>query len=481
MKSSAFRRFFRSFAFRIYAAFALCVLLLLLLNWLLNSFMFTAYYRREKEAVLAEEFSSINALSDTPPTLLAHLQKHEADTHVFVWSDRHVLFSTAPPGIFLQFSPLNMEDGSYQLTGRPFFSEERDTRTDTVTLYGRTKTGLNVVLQTTLSDTRESTTITNRFLLWSAIATVLISGIVAALLVHSFNKPVSRLSRMATNMAAMDFSRRYTGTGHGELEELGIHLNTMSANMEQALAELKTANARLLNEMEKSKAQTEAHRSFISNVSHELKTPIALIQTYSEGLRENAAESPEERAYYCRVIESEAAHLSQMISRMTMLMQLQSGKAELQIERFSIQSVCERLLHRHAPLFEEHGISLPSLPDTPGLVWGDGLLIENVLTNYLTNALHHVNEGGSITLSWTETDHDTLRIAVYNTGSHIPEEDMAHLWESFYKVDKAHTRAYGGTGIGLSVVAAIMAVHRMPYGVENRSEGVEFFFELPTK
>ena len=233
--------------------------------------------------------------------------------------------------------------------------------------------------------------------------------------------------------------------------------------------------------MEKSEKQDEARRAFISNVSHELKTPIALIQTYSEGLRENAAENPEERDYYCRVIEEEAQHLSQVISRMTMLMQLQSGKAELQIERFDIRALCEKLLERHAPLFEEHHIPMPVLPQAAAYVWGDALLIENVLTNYMTNALNHVNENGCIRIQWHAVNDTTLHITVYNSGSHIPGEDLPHIWESFYKADKAHTRSYGGSGIGLSVVAAIMQVHRMPYGVRNTENGVEFFIELPMK
>lgn len=486
MKTTKPFRFFRSFAFRIYAAFALCVLVLLAVNWLLNSFMFADHYRREKESVLVEEYETIDELAFEPHRLTSHLASRSTALSVLVWNERHVFYNdlqssvTGPEGgAFPPLAPLTIQNGSYRIIDRPFFSERQSSRENVMTLYGKTENGINVVLQVSLDGAAESTAISNRFLLWSTLAALVIGCVIAALLVRSFTRPAARLSEMARRMAHMDFGERIDDVGHSEWEELRESLNTTAETMESTFSELKTANARLLNENEKSEKQNEARRSFISNVSHELKTPIALIQTYSEGLRENAAATPEEREYYCQVIEDEAGHLSQIISRMTMLMQLESGKADLQIERFSIRSVCERLLERHTPLFEEKGIPLPYLPDSPAFVWGDAFLIENVLTNYLTNALNHVNEKGFIRLYWKETDHSTVRISVFNTGSFIPEEDIPRVWESFYKVDKAHTRSYGGSGIGLSVVAAIMNVHRMPYGVANTADGVEFYFELP--
>lgn len=116
------------------------------------------------------------------------------------------------------------------------------------------------------------------------------------------------------------------------------------------------------------------------------------------------------------------------------------------------------------------------------MVRADAFLIENVLTNYLSNALHHVRDGGGISGTIRRAGDDRVRISIYNDGDLIPPDDLARIWESFYKVDKARTRAYGGTGIGLSVVAAIMRAHGMPYGVFNRRDGektgVEFYIEL---
>ena len=111
--------------------------------------------------------------------------------------------------------------------------------------------------------------------------------------------------------------------------------------------------------------------------------------------------------------------------------------------------------------------------------WGDEFKVEEVLTNYLSNALNHVSGERRIEVTARASeDTDKIRVTVFNTGECIPEEDMARIWDKFYKVDKARTREYGGSGVGLSIVKAIMESFHQDYGVRNRDDGVEFWFEL---
>lgn len=131
-------------------------------------------------------------------------------------------------------------------------------------------------------------------------------------------------------MARLDFSERYDGRGRDELADLGNSLNVMSDTLESAIRDLREANSRLSRDVEEKTRQNEARRAFISNVSHELKTPIALIQTYAEGLREDIAAGAGNRAYYCEVIEDESQKMSQMIKKMTLLMQLEDGSSQLE-------------------------------------------------------------------------------------------------------------------------------------------------------
>ncbi len=481
----AVTRFFRSVAGKLFLALALCVVVLLLFNHLLNSFAFRKYYEREQSTVLVEVFhaadEAVQNRQDVGRVLSSYVAEHGISATV--WSGYRLLYSNdtrLANNMFATPEELTVAPGEYTVSVRAASPQQGGEQR--LWLLGKTNGGINVMLWVSLAGMGESTAIVNRFLWWSALATLLCGFVGVFFMARSFTRPVRRLSDMARRMVHLDFSARYTENGsHDELAELGNSLNTVSHTMEQNLSALKTANARLLADMEQKTRRDEARTRFIRNVSHELKTPLSLIQNYAEGLHENAADDAAARELYCSVIEEEAQKLSVILNKLTLLMQLESGKEELQIEQFDMAQLATRLLARYAPLFEERGVALPVVSHTPLRVWGDAALMENVLTNFVTNALHHVSEGGEIRLTLQETEHRTVRMTVFNTGAPIPQEDLPHVWESFYKVDKARTREYGGTGIGLSVVAAIMQAHHMPYGVQNTTDGVAFFVELPTE
>ncbi len=488
MKPTSSRPVTHSFAFKIALAMLLCITLLSALNLLLNTFAFSEIYRNQQTQALIKTYERVNTFSSDPKALKDQLNQpaEYGDVFLFVWNE-HTVFRRDPAIMLpdavtgsLPFLPvLNIANGQYTI--RDLSKSEQHPPSDALFLYGKTNNGINVIIEASLTDMTATTTIANQFLWWSALTTLLIGCIVLLLLTRSFTKPISKLSAMAENMADLNFELRYDGHGGDELAWLGQNLNTVSDVLESTLSDLKTANARLQSDIEQSQRQSEARRSFIRNVSHELKTPIALIQTYAEGLQENIAQDEQQREFYCQVIQEEAARLSQIITRMTMLMQLQSEGAELQINRFDVRHLCEGLLSRYSPLLHEHHIRLSPLPAEPVFVWGDAQLIENVMTNFITNAIHHTAEEKTVRIEWHTTEHQTLHIAVFNEGAPIPESEMPHIWESFYKVDHSHTRAYGGSGIGLSVVAAIMEAHKMPYGVHNVDDGVQFYIELPLK
>ncbi len=471
------KRFFRSLAGKALCVLTGGVLILLLVTWFLGSFAFLRYYEQQKHEVLVSAYHDVCAALDRrqPPDTVMNGYRTEHGMTALVWMHRLTLYSTESYRDPIAPLPaeLNLPSNTYTVTSA---STHGYTANDLV-LYGKSRDGINLALRISMADVQDNAAAATRLWWWIALCVLLVGTAAFTLITYLLARPAKRLSRLADRMAHLDFTDRYTGDGQDELAALGRSLNTVAETMEQSLSELKTANTRLQNDMERTAAQNEARSRFIRNVSHELKTPISLIQTYAEGLHENIAADAADRDFYCSVIEDEAAKLSQVIAKLTTLVQLESGSEELSIERFDILELTGRLLQRHAPLFAERGVAVPTLPDTPCFVWGDGLLIEQVVTNFLTNALHHVSENGHIRIDTTRGDTVT-RITVFNTGTGIPDEDLPHIWESFYKIDKARTRAYGGTGIGLSVVAAIMQAHRMPYGVENRPDGVAFYIEL---
>ena len=218
-------------------------------------------------------------------------------------------------------------------------------------------------------------------------------------------------------------------------------------------------------------------KEFLSNVSHELKTPIALIQGYAEGLAECINDDAESRDFYCEVIMDEASKMNTMVQKLLTLNQLEFGNDKIVMERFDLAMLLKNKIQSIAILAQQKEAQISYSGKDSVYAWGDEFKIEEVITNYLSNALNHVSGAKKIEVR-VEQDTEQVRVSVFNTGEQIPEADIGQIWDKFYKVDKARTREYGGSGVGLSIVKAIMESLNQKYGVENRPDGVEFWFTL---
>ena len=292
-------------------------------------------------------------------------------------------------------------------------------------------------MQTPMAAIEESVDITNRFLLLSGTATLLIGMVLVLALSRSFTRPIRALSRVAGSVARLDFSDRYTGKRHDELDDLGNSINAMSQALETTIGQLRADNERKTQE-------SEARKAFIANVSHELKTPIALIQTYAEGLREGLAEDKEMRDSYCQVIEEEAQNMSDMIRRMTTLMQLQTGDGSLSPAPFDLAALARELLFRNAPLFRERRLNVEGPPETPVWVTGDASLIENVISNFLSNALHHTPEGGRVTVSLSPVPlRELLTVGIQFRPAHTRGRASPDLGDVLQGRQSPHTGLWG--------------------------------------
>ncbi len=462
-----------------------CVLFVLLTVILLNTFALKGYYIRQKRDGISHAFSAVNAACDDADELkeaLTDLQDNQAVT-VILFSEDRLLYSTLNSERFRILGSIPYEKGTYEvdLIRQDAMMAGGNAADTAIRLIGTLDNGWHIYLRTPIAAIEENIAITNRFLLLTGGIALLAGMLLVSLVSRQYSLPIRELSAVADRVAKLDFSGRYTGRQQDEIGDLGNSINTMSAALEQTVTQLKNANARLTADIRQKEKLDASRRAFIANVSHELKTPIALIATYAEGLRENVAAGGNDRQYYCTVIEDEAHRINQMLRRMMLLMQLEGGEEPLAIERFDIAELLYNLLEKNRPQFEQKSITLFPVPADPVFVYADPYLIENVLTNFLSNALHHTPAAGCVRTRLEPVQNNTVRLTVYNSGDPIPPDDLPHLWESFYKADKAHSRSYGGSGIGLSVVAAIMNAHAMPYGVQNCADGVEFYIELETR
>jgi two-component system sensor histidine kinase VanS len=285
------------------------------------------------------------------------------------------------------------------------------------------------------------------------------------------------LKEIAQKMARLDFSKKYSGNFQDEIGELGQSINSLSEQLEISISALTKANRKLQADIERERQIDEMRKSFISNVSHELKTPIALIQGYAEGLKVNVIDDAASKNFYCDVIMDEAAKMNRLVKQLLELAKLESGSLPLERENFDLGKLLEQVLKRNQLLFKETQARLETDLAATIYVNGDIDLIEQVVNNYLSNALNHVSGAKLIRVS-SELNGTKLRIKVFNSGTPIPEESLAKIWSSFYKVDKARTREYGGSGLGLSIVRAIQEAHGNAYGVSNVAGGVEFWAEF---
>lgn len=337
-----------------------------------------------------------------------------------------------------------------------------------------------IYMRTPLESIRESVSITTRFFLFIELGTAILSILVIAIISRNVAKPIKNLTGISKRMKNLDFDAKFQTkkSTPKEVEELGNNMNELSETLEQTILELKAANLRLIEDIRQKEKIDSMRKEFLSNVSHELKTPLSLIQGYAEGLKEGVIEDDESKEYYCDVIMDETSKMNDMVKKLLSLNHLEFGEDRLELQRFDITELILGKLQSYEVLMKQKNIRVEFKEDSC-MVLGDEYRLEEVVGNYLSNALNHVDEKGVVSIHYEPVE-ENIRICVYNSGKNIPMEDIPRIWDKFYKVDKARTRAYGGSGIGLSIVKAIMEKHQKNYGVLNRPEGVEFYFELET-
>ncbi len=341
--------------------------------------------------------------------------------------------------------------------------------------------GENIVfIRTNLESVKESVEIANKLLAYVGMISIVIATVIMFYFSKKFTKPILQLAGISKKMSDLDFDVKYEVTTQDEIGELGSSINILSEKLEKNISELKSANNELLTDIQKKIQIDEMRKDFLSNVTHELKTPIALIQGYAEGLKDNVNEDADSKDFYCDVIIDEARKMNQMVKKLMSLNQIESGNNQINIERFDIVALIRSVLDSTAILFQQKEILLHFEHTEPIYVWADEYMVEEVVTNYISNAINHVDGARIIEVKLIKRE-EVLRVAVFNTGANIPEEDIDKIWIKFYKVDKARTREYGGSGIGLSIVKAIMTSLNQECGVINHETGVEFWFELDAK
>ena len=369
----------------------------------------------------------------------------------------------------------------------------------TMTKFRDNKTNMNFILLSAELDNsyelyvrmpvaaiEESVKISNEFLSIIAVFVIIIGGIVLSIVSRRFTEPIIELNDIAKKMSNLNFTQKYNPSdSHDEIDMLGENINVLSDKLEKTINQLRNTNIELEKDVEEKSQIDDMRKSFISDVSHELKTPIALIQGYSEGLIENVNTDEESRKFYAEVILDEATKMDRLVKRLLELMKLEYGTMQFNNKEFDLVELENEIIRKSAVMIDKQDIIMENNVSGELKVFADDFYIDQVLTNYITNAIKYATEINGEKRVRIENEIDEknkkVRVKVFNSFVEFSEEEINRIWKRFYKIDESRNREDGGNGIGLSLVKAIMNQYGNKYGVKNVAGGVEFYFELDFK
>ena len=327
-------------------------------------------------------------------------------------------------------------------------------------------------VRTQIAQIKNSAAIANTFITIIAVIFLVISIFWVLWFSRKISKPISDMNRITRNMAQLDFAEKLIPDSGDEIGQLAVSINDLSVRLNDTMSNLNATNAKLKNEIELERQLDNMRRGFVANVSHELKTPISIIQGYAEGLKVNINADSKEK--YIDTIIDESHRMNKLVLSLLNLSRYEAGQVAINPVKFSL---CPIVLTISERIFAGKNINLSVDIAEDTLVLADLDQIEQVLKSYLENAASHVNVGGDVKIS-AILKGDRYCVTVYNSGSHIDEEIMPQIWQSFYRGDKSHNRESGRFGLGLSIAAAIVKGHGEDYGVYNAENGVCFWFTI---
>ncbi len=312
-----------------------------------------------------------------------------------------------------------------------------------------------------------------------AIMMVMALGLfIVSVYIKRLTHPINTMCDITGNMAKLDFSEKCPQTSITEINQLSDSINEMSSALDNALTDLQEKNKKLERDIENERTIDNLRQTFVSGISHELKTPIAIIQGYAEGAKMFYGSGDSETAdKYCEVIMEESSRMNAMIMKLLEITKYDSGAYEPQKENFGIRELVDDWFTRNATILEEKGITVANEIPPSAIGNGDKIILASVVNNYLSNAVSHVDGEKVIKAELKDTDR-AYRVYIFNTGKNIAEKDIDKIWTSFYRADKSLSRSQGRFGLGLAIVASIQRLHGMECGVENVENGVRFWFDI---
>lgn len=335
-----------------------------------------------------------------------------------------------------------------------------------------------IVVVSSIQPIEEAADVISEFYIYIFIGFIFFSIVLASIYSNLISKPLIKMNNVAKKMSNMDFEEKCESTSNDEIGNLANTLNFLSSNLESALEDLRQKNKQLELDIEKERNLELMRKDFIASVSHELKTPIGIIEGYSEGIRDGIV-NHEQAIVYLDTIIDESKKMGILVNNMLELSKLESGVIKPKFEVFNINRLIKKVIHTLSINAEEKKLELKFIELTDySYVKADIFKMEQVLTNLITNAIKYTPENNLIEVS-IQKFNSFFKISVINYGTSIESNEIDKLFNKFYRIDKARQRNTNSTGLGLSIVKNILELHNCKFSLHNIKDGVEFCFFLP--
>lgn len=335
-------------------------------------------------------------------------------------------------------------------------------------------------VMTSMQPVGEAVGILKQYVFYLAPVLILLAIILSLIYSRIVSRPLVLLSRSAARLAKLDFTEPPVIQSKDEFGELSESLVALSRNLDAAMKELTHANVKLQEDVEEKLRSEQLRKELIANISHELKTPLGIVKGFAEGLQDEVARDKRER--YLSLIVIETDRMNALIMDMLELSKFEAKAIRLQPRSLPLVSLIQRVCDSFTQHLEMKRLQLQINADEEGeeelFVLADPRRLEQVMINFLSNAIRHAAENSAITIGIQRTSPGKVTTVIENIGSPIPEEDIGRIWDHFYRAERSRDRKSGGTGLGLAIIKHILELHGSEYGVANTKQGVTFSFTL---
>ena len=355
-------------------------------------------------------------------------------------------------------------------------NDEKNRFDNNITVLSKLEGNKYILMQTPIKFIKDISDLTIKYTLYISIFSFLIAAVIIYFIANRATKPIRQIQKIADKISNLDFSDKCNELTNDEIGLLSSSINNMSDKLQDYISQLMVANDKLKDDLIKQEKTDKMRKQFIANVSHDFKTPLTLIMSYSEALLDMKDMDESARKEYLNIIVNEGNKMSEFVQELLKLSQLESGMIKLEKSNFSINEIINDTIKKNKILAESKNLTIKKNIADDSIVYADYYRIEQVFQNLYENAIKYAPDGGTVCVTVAKNGSKCI-VSIFNTGKNISEEELENIFVSFYRTDKSR-KNMGSYGLGLAIVKAIMEMHGENFGVKNEDGGVEFWFEL---